>query len=89
MRSTATTVLSPIDAATLRRAHGLVEDGLVEQVKEEADELGAHLREGCKAMPDPDAMAIFREVYAEEPEELAAQREGFEAYLASFEGSAH
>lgn len=29
VRSTATTVLSPIDAATLRRAHGLVEDGHV------------------------------------------------------------
>ena len=69
------------------RRNGLVDDGLVENVKAEADELGAHLREGCKAMPDPQAMAMFDHVYAEVPEELAAQRDGFADYLASFEGS--
>ncbi|WP_300390885.1 pyruvate dehydrogenase (acetyl-transferring) E1 component subunit alpha [uncultured Nocardioides sp.] len=71
------------------RRNGLVDDGLVEDVKAEADELGAHLREGCKAMPDPRAMDMFDHVYAEVPEELATQRDGFADYLASFEGSAH
>jgi pyruvate dehydrogenase E1 component alpha subunit len=69
------------------RRNGLVDDGLVEDVKAEADELGAHLREGCKAMPDPRPMDMFDHVYAEVPEELAAQRDGFADYLASFEGS--
>ena len=69
------------------RRNGLVDDGLVENVKAEADELGAHLREGCKAMPDPRAMDMFDHVYAEVPEELVAQRDGFADYLASFEGS--
>ena len=69
------------------RRNGLVDDGLVEDVKAEADELGAHLREGCKSMPDPRAMDMFDHVYAEVPEELAAQRDGFADYLASFEGS--
>ena len=69
------------------RRNGLVDDGLVENVKAEADELGAHLREGCKSMPDPQAMDMFDHVYAEVPEELAVQRDGFADYLASFEGS--
>ena len=38
-------------------------------------------------MPDPRAMDMFDHVYAEVPEELAAQRDGFADYLASFEGS--
>lgn len=67
------------------RRNGLVDDGLVEQVKAEADELGERLREGCKAMPDPQPMDMFDHVYAEVPEELAAQRDGFAAYLDSFE----
>ena len=46
-----------------------------EAVDAEADELGARLREGCKAMPDPAPLSIFDHVYAEMPEELAAQRE--------------
>ena len=37
------------------RRNGLVEDGFVETVAEEAKELGHHLREGCKALADPEA----------------------------------
>ena len=33
---------------------------------QEADELGAHLREGCKALPDPKPLDIFDHVYAEQ-----------------------
>jgi pyruvate dehydrogenase E1 component alpha subunit len=39
-------------------------------------------------MPDPEPLRIFDNVYAEMTEELAAEREGFAAYLESFEGSA-
>ncbi|MDQ4111469.1 MAG: thiamine pyrophosphate-dependent enzyme, partial [Actinomycetota bacterium] len=56
-------------------------------VQVEADELGHNLREGCKALPDPDPLSIFDRVYAETTPELAAQREGFAAYLESFEGA--
>ena len=49
--------------------------------------LGHRLREGCKALPDPAPMSMFDHVYAEETAELAAQREGFAAYLESFEGA--
>jgi 2-oxoisovalerate dehydrogenase E1 component alpha subunit len=56
-------------------------------MKNEADELGHHLREGCKALPDPQPLDMFDHVYTEETEELRVQREGFAEYLASFEGS--
>jgi 2-oxoisovalerate dehydrogenase E1 component alpha subunit len=66
---------------------GLADDAFFEAVQAEADELGHHLREGCKAMPDPKPLDMFDHVYAEETPELAAQRKGYAAYLASFEGA--
>ena len=56
--------------------------------QQEADELGHHLREGVKALPDPKPMDMFDHVYAEETEELRRQREGYAAYLETFEGAA-
>jgi 2-oxoisovalerate dehydrogenase E1 component alpha subunit len=56
-------------------------------VEAEAEDLGAHLREGCKALPDPDPLSIFDQVYVEQTEELAEQRDGYAAYLATFEGA--
>ncbi len=70
--------------AYLRR-NGLIDTEFVDDLKKEADDLGAHLREGCKSMPDPKAMQMFDHVYADMPEELVAQRDGFKAYLETFE----
>ena len=70
------------------RRNGLVDDGFVETVAEEANDLGHHLREGVKALPDPKPMDMFDHVYAEETEELRHQREGYAAYLETFEGAA-
>jgi pyruvate dehydrogenase E1 component alpha subunit len=67
--------------------NGLADTAFFEAVDAEADELGTRLREGCKAMPDPAPLSIFDHVYAEMPEELAAQRGEYAAYLASFEGA--
>jgi 2-oxoisovalerate dehydrogenase E1 component alpha subunit len=67
--------------------NGLADEEFFAAVKAEADQLGVHLREGCKALPDPDPMSMFEHVYAEVPEELRAQRDGFAGYLASFEGA--
>ncbi|WP_370250086.1 pyruvate dehydrogenase (acetyl-transferring) E1 component subunit alpha [Nocardioides sp.] len=70
--------------AYLRR-NGLVEQAFLDDVAAEADALGHTLREGCKALPDPDPMAIFDHVYADPPPELVAQRDGYAAYRAQFE----
>ncbi|WP_030483827.1 pyruvate dehydrogenase (acetyl-transferring) E1 component subunit alpha [Nocardioides aequoreus] len=67
------------------RRNGLIDDDFQATLKQEADDLGHRLREGCKALPDPAPSAMFDHVYAEETPELRAQREGYAAYLGSFE----
>ncbi len=67
------------------KRNGLADDDFFDAVQVEANELGHHLREGCKALPDPKPLSMFDHVYAEMTDELAAQRDGFAAYLDSFE----
>ena len=67
----------------------LVREGLAEQdyfdgVQAEADSLAARVREFCVDMPQPGPERIFSEVYVEDTPPLAAQREEFLAYHASF-----
>jgi 2-oxoisovalerate dehydrogenase E1 component alpha subunit len=69
------------------KRNGLADQDFFDAVSAEADDLGHRLREGCKAMPDPQPMSMFDHVYAEETEELRVEREGFAAYLESFEGA--
>jgi len=45
------------------------------EVQAEAEQLGEHLREVCKNLPDPDLAELFEHVYADVPPELVAQRE--------------
>jgi len=69
--------------AYLRRG-GLADDAFFTDIEAEAEVLGERMRVGCRALPDPDPVTLFDQVYAEMPEELAAQRDGYAAYLASF-----
>jgi pyruvate dehydrogenase E1 component alpha subunit len=69
------------------RRNGLVDQQFFDDLDAEAKELGHHLREGCKALPDPKPLDMFDHVYSEETEELRIQREQFAAYLESFEGA--
>ena len=69
------------------KRNGLADQDFFDAVSAEADDLGHRLREGCKAMSDPQPMSMFDHVFAEETEELRLQREGFAAYLESFEGA--
>ena len=70
--------------AHLRR-NGLADEAFFSGVAAEADALGERLRDGCRALPDPSPVALFDNVYSEITEELVAQRDGYAAYLASFE----
>jgi 2-oxoisovalerate dehydrogenase E1 component alpha subunit len=56
-----------------------------ESVEREADELAAHVRQGCLEMADPEPLAIFDDVYVEGTPILERQRADFAAYLDSFE----
>jgi pyruvate dehydrogenase E1 component alpha subunit len=72
--------------AYLKR-NGMADQEFFDAVSAEAEDLGHHLREGCKALPDPQPLSVFDHVYAEMTDELVTQRDGFAAYLESFEGA--
>ena len=48
-----------------------------------------HLRERVLAMPDPEPVTMFDNVFPTGSPEVDAERAWFEQYQASFEGSAH
>jgi pyruvate dehydrogenase E1 component alpha subunit len=56
-------------------------------IDEEAEQLGERLREGCRALPDPDLLDMFDNAFVDQTPELAAQRAEVADYLASFEGA--
>jgi pyruvate dehydrogenase E1 component alpha subunit len=67
--------------------NGLVDQDFFDEIDLEADRLGEHLREGCRAMPDPHVLDVFDRVYTEQTSELADQRARYAAYLDTFEGA--
>jgi 2-oxoisovalerate dehydrogenase E1 component alpha subunit len=67
--------------------NSLADQAFFDEVEAEAEQLGARLRDGCKALPDPSPLSIFDQVYVEQTDELAEQRDGFAAYLETFEGA--
>ncbi|MGY1620106.1 pyruvate dehydrogenase (acetyl-transferring) E1 component subunit alpha [Geodermatophilus sp. SYSU D00691] len=66
---------------------GTADAAFFDGVEAEADQLAAHIRTGTVEMPDPPGTSMFDSVYAEQTPLLAAQREEFAAYHASFEGA--
>ncbi len=66
---------------------GKADAAFFDQVEKEADELAAHVRQGTLAMPDPEPASMFEHVYVEPHPHVAAQREEFVQYQASFEGA--
>src|SRR6266480_1388229 len=64
---------------------GAADAAFFEAVEAEAADVGRGVRQACLAMPDPEPLAIFENVYSEPNALLAAEREQFAAYLDSFE----
>jgi pyruvate dehydrogenase E1 component alpha subunit len=56
-------------------------------VEAAANDLAAHMRAGCLALPDPDPLTLFDNVYASGSSLLDEERAQMAAYLASFEGA--
>lgn len=63
---------------------GIADRGYFDQVEHEADELAILVRDGVRAMPEPEPSAMFDHVYAEPHRPLELQREQLHAYEASF-----
>lgn len=69
------------------KRNGHADEDFFAEVEAEAKELGAHLREGVRALADPKPLSVFDHTYAEITPELAAQRDAYAEYLQSFEGA--
>ncbi|KAB2348391.1 pyruvate dehydrogenase (acetyl-transferring) E1 component subunit alpha [Actinomadura rudentiformis] len=52
----------------------------------EAKKFATELRKACLALPDPQPLAMFENVYADKHPLMTEEQEQFAAYLASFEG---
>jgi pyruvate dehydrogenase E1 component alpha subunit len=65
-------------------AEGFVDDAYLAAVEAESEALGKRVRETVRAMPDPDSMAIFENIYADGHALVDEERAQFAAYQASF-----
>jgi 2-oxoisovalerate dehydrogenase E1 component alpha subunit len=65
---------------------GSADPAFFEGIEAEADQIGRHIRQACRAMPDPAPLAIFENVYAGPNSLLQSEREQYAAYLDSFTG---
>ncbi|MCB5163397.1 pyruvate dehydrogenase (acetyl-transferring) E1 component subunit alpha [Streptomyces bambusae] len=66
-------------------ASGGADEEFFAALEAESETLGKRVREAVRAMPDPDTMAIFENVYADGHALVDEERAQFAAYLASFE----
>jgi len=66
-------------------ARGTIDEAWLAGLDDEADELGVRLREECLTLPEPRLEDFWALTYADLPPSLAAQREEYRAYEASFE----
>lgn len=67
-------------------AAGILTPESAEAVATTADTVAAELRAGCIALPDPDPMTVFDNVYAEAHTGIARQRDHYSRYLRTFVG---
>ncbi|CAM5638667.1 MULTISPECIES: pyruvate dehydrogenase (acetyl-transferring) E1 component subunit alpha [Streptomyces] len=63
---------------------GFADQAYFDSVEEESESLGKRVREVVRAMPDPDNMAIFENIYADGHALVDEERAQFAAYQASF-----
>ncbi len=78
----------PIERVRVHLVRSLgVEQEFFDEIAADADALAERFRQFCMDMPAPGPDRMFSEVYAEESPLVAAQREAFLAYHASFEGA--
>jgi 2-oxoisovalerate dehydrogenase E1 component alpha subunit len=64
--------------------NAMADHGFFEQVDAEADQLAAHIREGCLTLPNPEALSIFDHVYAGGSTLLDEEKAAMSSYLDSF-----
>ncbi|MFJ2894152.1 pyruvate dehydrogenase (acetyl-transferring) E1 component subunit alpha [Streptomyces sp. NPDC087218] len=73
---------------TYLEKQGVADEAFFTALDEESEALGKRVREVVRAMPDPDPIAIFDNVYADGNPLVDEERAQFAAYQASFADSA-
>jgi pyruvate dehydrogenase E1 component alpha subunit len=73
--------------AALLRTHGDAGLSLIAGVEDELEDVAAEVRRSCVELPDPAALSVFDNAYAEPHPLVRNERERHAAYLASFEGA--
>jgi len=66
---------------------GIADEAFFAGVEEESEALGKRVREAVRAMPDPDPMSIFENIYADGHALVDEERAQFAEYQASFADS--
>ncbi|MDX3096354.1 pyruvate dehydrogenase (acetyl-transferring) E1 component subunit alpha [Streptomyces sp. ME01-24h] len=66
---------------------GIADEAFFAGVEAESETLGKRVREAVRAMPDPDPMSIFENIYADGHALVDEERAQFAAYQASFADS--
>ncbi len=69
--------------------NGFADHTFFEEVETEAEALAVKLRDDCRALPDPEPISIFDNVYATQNSLVESERTGLRDYLASFSDTAH
>ena len=72
----------------LLESEGALDETARAHVASVADAAAARVRAGCLALPAPDPLSLFDEVYATAHPGLERQREEYRSYLAMFDGGA-
>lgn len=72
----------------LLESEGVLDETARAHVASVADAAAARVRAGCLALPAPDPLSLFDEVYATAHPGLERQREEYRSYLAMFDGGA-
>ena len=68
---------------------GMADHDYFDAVEVEAEEMAVHLRDACRAMPNPAPTSMFDHVYTEQHPLVDSERAAFTAYHASFSGGEH
>ncbi|WP_369201968.1 pyruvate dehydrogenase (acetyl-transferring) E1 component subunit alpha [Streptomyces sp. PU-14G] len=69
---------------TYLESEQLADSAFFASIEEESEEMGRHVRDAIRTMPDPDTMAMFENVYADGHALVDEERAQFAAYQASF-----
>jgi len=69
--------------------NGMADEEFFDAVDAESEKLAEHLRDGCRALPDPAPDTMFDHVYTGEHALLEEERAWFSQYHASFADAAH